>query len=422
MQCKDHILLDYFDHQLFSSSSTHSLHLQFKFDLLAFFDRNLLVAAPALAKNQDALYISILYSMLWETGRMKYVLSPQYNGNFDKYTFERLKKLEKSLPEKQLLQNFEFEGYTAQYWKVFFDGLLKEHLNLEHPFQTRMHDADTLFREYTKYHFIDNNDVMDLIYSEHSIDNVDGIVCNIANKCDDQSNLFQREVVLSDLNNEFNLGIITNNFIEKSLDLKFAEANAKAVNAITTSSFSGLNGKKLLYICNSIPVSRKQSVKDIVQELSPITIIKLSTQTEWQDLVIALNYLYVELLKGADNNPWIALVRARNKIPKWNTSFNIELVAISIAYVLGSLCGALPPVLERIVNSMLTGVPSKLLNKAELSKDNTLNNVLKSVVKMRNKLWELYEYDSQGCYNVTDNFLKEYGMSFNLRSGFKNIN
>ena len=124
------VLLDYLDYQSNRHFSFNSVNNRFKFDILAFWNRQLLVSAPALAKENNTLYLMIMYEELWKANRLKYIISPQYGGDFSKYLQNRLCKLEINIPEEILNENYEYVGYTASHWKLFFQEFQFQ-INLE---------------------------------------------------------------------------------------------------------------------------------------------------------------------------------------------------------------------------------------------------------------------------------------------------
>jgi len=246
------IYLDFLDFKTAASSQVNSDEIlkdtRLRYEILAFYDSKFAVAAPAIAKCPDTAFLLTAYRELWQRGRLLYVLSPKYNGDFNTYVYERKNKLEAALPEERLLAHFEYIGYTSRHWKLFFDNL---DTNTSRYCLNRQQDADRQFRSTVRHQFTKDDRFLRDFYETAfvSVDQVSRVVEDMSN---DSSTLFQREVIIEQIYDYVRLNQLTEAIIKKALDSNFALANAQACSALLPGGIDLINGKRLEYFLTRV--------------------------------------------------------------------------------------------------------------------------------------------------------------------------
>lgn len=324
-------------------------------DILAHPDSVFFVAAPSVAKCKETALLLISCSDLWRNSRIKYILSPNYSGNFNKYIEARLAKLERNFSENELENHFEYKGYTSNHWPIFFNEFLN---NFNHvtPFVSREKDCDNEFRCQVKKDVV--NDVYVSRFPINSNQDVDKIILSIEEMANDRTFLFQRESIVKKISELGELGWASKSEITFVLDQAFSSANASAVNAFPSHHFPGLDGNSLFLLSKKIFLNKNFPLSEFINRLSLDEAEELSRQKPWVDFIsivnqeikklqIILKHTKKEVIQKISKE--ISVANSHNR----NTSFLSIIIALLLSYVF-PLAGRH----ERLVSSACTNLSS----------------------------------------------------------------
>ncbi|MGN7611894.1 hypothetical protein ACQZV8_07385 [Magnetococcales bacterium HHB-1] len=368
----DWIFLDYMD--LLSNRINALRVYQFKaarlaFDLLAFLDtndqRNVLVfSAPAMAKCKDTAQLIHRYIPFFRNGKLKYVLSQKYAGNFQEYIQLRTSKLRNNFTPQELGNNFEFRGYTSNHWLSVYNSLLTT-MPKNQLAKARVADCDYLYRNQVREAFSNNryviNGLMDKLPSAKHVDNIIHNMISIANS----QQLFQRIAIMKKITKKQKLHRTIRLHIQNELDYRFSVANACAAGAVPVNEYPGLNGETLYYISQYIAVPRGQTLQKILIDMTPQQVIRLCEQREWRHWISFLQLLYRDCLTET-NGMLVASRPLLLRKSKLQTISHIdralEISTIFCAAILNKILGATSASISLLLSSLLTNAPSALIS------------------------------------------------------------
>ncbi len=376
----DRIFLDYLDYNTFDTrSSKERFYYNYENlagDILCFPEATLFVAAPAIAKCRDTAMLLTLTNRLWNRSRIKYVLSPNYKGDFGKYVEQRKEKLAKSFAAKDLNKHFEYTGYISDYWPAFFNDYLVEYSGIN-PHESRQSDCDYEFREIVKSRMA-NDDFADTL-NRNGFYHPEGLIQALENIANDKQSLFQREAIVDSLMINGTSHII-GDILHNSMDDAFSYANAAAAGALTPNESNGLNNSRLRYIASSISINGKRTLWDVIRNISLDDAVILSEQIEWKGFLKAINTKISQLSTVTQNDKEM-LKLVCNQLPHARKSFLINIGTVLIAYSLAGVYSIFG-VMERIISSIFTNLPSGFMSFSQSMMGNDIVDATEHMAHM----------------------------------------
>ncbi|MBF0136741.1 MAG: hypothetical protein HQL65_10905 [Magnetococcales bacterium] len=360
------IFIDYLDH--FSSQTritSKEKAIKLSFDILSLavdddYNRVLIFPAPAMAKCQDTAQLIYDYELMFRIGKIKYILSPEYGGDFERYIKSRISKLQNNFSQKELTTHFEFQGYTSAYWQNVHANLIQHTPSIQ-LVKERIMDCDQTYREEVGNAFSNNKYVINgLTNTFQSTRRADNVV-NIMNYITKDSHLFQRLSIIKRIDRELKVCGYARQIILDELDYRFSVANAKASGAVLVNEYPGLTGTVLRYIGKYIHIQHGRTLCEILEDMTPQQIMMLSQQREWMEWIFYLRELFNECLIESN----FMLMSARNfLISKTRLRTireigrSIEIATMFCAAIFNKLLGYVPDSLSFALSSVLTNLPS----------------------------------------------------------------
>ncbi|AGF77044.1 hypothetical protein UWK_00461 [Desulfocapsa sulfexigens DSM 10523] len=393
------IFLDYLDYNIKGGATEKALKSifqtklhQFAWDILAFPEATFLVAAPAIAKCKDTAMLMKACESMWKSSRIKYVLSGEYDGNFNLYVANRLKKLENNFTDIELNSHFEHRGYISNHWSVIFNDFLQKYRQTT-PFISREKDCDKEFREHVK-----NNIVTDTFAKQFPINtnlNIEKSLIDIEDQANNNSELFQRESIVNKfmehLGYNDHIGLIE---INSALDKSFAAANASAALATTPSNTNRLDGNSLSIISKNIYIKNHCTLFELICRLTIDDCNDLSRQKPWELFVDSLN----EELKKLHHADSIEEIAKSLKITR-RYVHQKYILSVIISFFLSSVLPSGDA--GKYASSILTDLPSNIASLFHKTVSKQLVNVC----------IELVEFVDRYYYTKKQNYFQDYNKS-----------
>ncbi|MBU4446892.1 hypothetical protein KJ656_17715 [bacterium] len=394
------IFLDYLDYKTsnsvikesFKESFTNKL-TKFKWDILSFPKATFLVAAPAIAKCKDTALLMKACESMWKNSRIKYVLSDEYNGNFNLYINKRLGKLEKNFTEKELNSHFEYQGYKSNHWSIIFNELLQSHQPTA-PFVSRKKNCDTEFREQVKKDIITDN------FAKHFSINtnldIERSLVDIETLANNNNELFQRENIakkfMQHLGRIDPVGLIE---INSALDNSFATANASAALATISKQKISLDGGCLHIISQGIYVKNNLHLSELITRLTIEECDEISDSKPWKLFILALNNEISNLnIKKKD----AAIILRSGFRPISRHMKQKYILSVIISFLMASILPSNDA--GKIASSILTDLPSSLASSLCKSISRNLVDITLELIEYLNKYYctseQLYFRDYYG--------------------------
>lgn len=282
------VYVDYLDHMLSGKVPIDILQNRLRFDLLVFFNDILCLSVPACVKEEQTTKLLMELTLFWENNRIVLQLDKRHKKNPFLYFANRIRTLEKSMPEERLVNHFEFVAYNDSRTKEFYSTYLKQVVmaNPNRLFVKKKHDTDSLFRKNTisiiEYQY---DNICKAMGANESIV-FTGIVNRILSFALDKGTLFQRSVIENEIKNEFKCKGYEQQVVEFILDKSFAIANAKTNDSYPISMISNqLTGYWLMSL---LSVSYRRLYHRIC-ELSWTDIFSLTNDSDWRMLIEYIN-------------------------------------------------------------------------------------------------------------------------------------
>jgi hypothetical protein len=248
-----------------------------KLDILASPNAIYLVAAPAIAKCPDTAYLLLQFHSLWASHRLRYVLDRKYQGDFKRYTQQRLELLQSTFDEQALANHFEYIGYTGAHADVFFNHFLTTTNKDTPPFFSRVSSADTAFRG-TASVAISNASLLRYL-KENGTNDPEQLARLVESKATSSSELFQRESIVRDIQASLKLNEKAMLISRDQFDKAFSRANAIAVGSTLPADIGGLSGTVLGTISRLIHISSRESLYGVLTTLSASQVVQLINQS-----------------------------------------------------------------------------------------------------------------------------------------------
>ena len=409
------IFLDYLDNSITNKETSKYLYKQkdqkIRFDVLAFTGSKLLLAAPAIAKNQDTAFILSQYGRLISDNTIKFALGSEYKNNFNKWINHRVHTLERGLSYGELSNNIEYMSYKSIHWEIFYNQFIPNTLKDTSPFYLRLKNADRAFRK-NVIKAVTNDDFVDFLFMNFNCDPYKIANC-LKNIAIDDKRLFQRNLLIDELKE--NIGI-NNRLIfifKKVIDNAFFNANAEAINSIRSNCFDGINGNRLMFISKNVWVNKKFNLFENILSMPVDTVIELSKQSEWGNFIGIINRIINEKYNQLASVDSIIKTDIIKYFPSRRFELLNNIATMIIAYTISPIFGI--GGISRILGSIFTNAPSSIMENILKINCNdlalTTNDMTRKVRWLINNYKMSNKKDARSCYYRN-------GLYFSAKSGF----
>lgn len=288
-------MLFYIDYLDYTSSNTDkrsfAAHLlDFRFDLLIFGKDTFCLSTPACIKLKETADILSQLDDYWINRKILLQLDKKHRKNAKNYFYSRTKKLEKSMPEEELLKHFEFQAYSDQRTSKFFDIYLPQKVNIAPSkiFIKKERDTDELFRTNAVNIINKNADRMCSKLSPNVSIQFGAMLNEISLLAADKGILFQRSIIENTIKEKYaptpDLLIATSSILDQAFALANADTSyAKPLSLI----LNQLTGRWLALLLSN-------TYTNLYQEICGLEwndLYSLSQNENWQGLISCVNAL-----------------------------------------------------------------------------------------------------------------------------------
>lgn len=367
------IYLEYMDHSIIPYRNTMEFKRQrLIFDILASPNRELFVVSTAPIKSSESLYLLGVFSESALNHKIKYIVPEYAAGSVEDHVNARLKKLSNSIKsEEMLLEIFEYKKYSQNDWKPFYKGFLPNYTTAD-SYRVRTRSADTIYRGET-IDYVKRKDGLEKsfknLYDSGEINkriNIEEIVSRIDELCM-QPGLFQRDVLLKELQKEFAIPDNLYQELSNAFDEAYRRCNAGASDAWLSTDqrndkgYRELNGNQLQIICQNISFRKKSTVEKGLLSLTISQIVEFSFQTEWKIFLQEINKLYNELYY---NDEAINVIKGIAKRINFKGTTLETKICIAVAFIIDYLSGLyLSDLVSAFFSSLINDFPSTMVQK-----------------------------------------------------------
>lgn len=288
------LYIDYLDHVTSNSPLVSNVEERLRFDLLIYAGHDTLcISVPACVKLGSTTELLMNLDPFWESHKILLQLDKKHKGKADNYFNKRKKVLERSMNEEELIHHFEYVAYQDKRTHIFFDEYLPQIVTDKktEKFIDKTNDTDSLFRKEATTLFEKHNDTIcrNLDFS-HAV-NFWGASSRICDYAADQSILFQRSLVESNIIKEFHPRETEQNIIASLLDRAFSLANAGSSQASPLSLI--LNQLTGPWLADLLKRSYKQ-LYNLIITMTWQEIYNLSQDNAWCLFIQYINaYIYI---------------------------------------------------------------------------------------------------------------------------------
>lgn len=284
--------VDYFDFYL--GGIGHRMFLKnreqrFKFDILCINPSDdIVIFTLSETLLEDSNRILMKYDDFWKNGIFKIALAKKYKS-VHRYIEERLNLLNSVSMEGD---NFEIDIYSSRSSQDFIDEYLGNRLDLKRGNKYVIHrttNADFNNRTLFKNRIYNSNEVFNQMKNTMDYSTYNKLVDDLSNRCEDKTQIFQREYILKDVFIKYPEIKGNRTFLYNLFDQNYNDAMALSVDAVRLSSVNyRINGSILFDFLTYMD----KSFCDKISSLSSHQIFLLINNVSWQKFVEEIDNLY----------------------------------------------------------------------------------------------------------------------------------
>lgn len=375
--------------------------LRLRYELLASPESDFVVAAPAIAKCDETAFLLAQYPELWATGRLVFALDAKHSGSAESYFRSRMSKLESAIDEHDLASHFEYRGYSAEGWRVFFGPYMDSVAGKGRGSSKKVADGDAAFRSSVRRLLLD--DGLEEYLAANGAPSAARLLAAIDSMVDDAGALFQREQVVARLQQEslLPLGKLTD-ILHMQLDVAFADANAESAGCSLASEDSRVDGRLLRRIAPHVFVGR-ESLAAVIERIKPITVLELSRQSEWRIFLSCLEREINLKVSELGVRRRVLLPALRGALPGRRYGVLQSIGAMIVAYLVSPMLGT--GAVSRLLGAVFTDLPSWVMAGLNRFANRELTT---SIIELSRKLPRLATLDQR----VAQQSLAAFGLHF----------
>ncbi len=409
------VFLDFLDH---STADHRALanrladrDRRFRYSILAAPKATFYFATPAVAKCDDTTHLLAQYGELWRHGRIRYVLDAKHLGAPRKYFLSRLSKLESALDDCDLANHFEYSGYKSNGWSVLFEQYLPSVLEGRTVHAEKVLDGDLAFRS-TASKLLGSDTFIETLRDNGSWSG-ESIALRIELMAKDTDQLFQRDHISSVLLEEKLLaGSRELAILHNSLDRAFAISNKETTGLpMSPLTVDAVDAGALRNVARNIKFG-SGTLADALEQMSPLTVIELSYQSEWRIFIKCLAEELAQTGAFIQSQAHRLPPKLRRQLPSSHFSTLQRIGAMIVAYLIA-------PIFEgwsasRALSALFTDAPAWSMAGLNSLLNRELTNHIVSVTQKIPKLATF------GAPRVLQP-LSSFGLIFDTTNGYRHL-
>ena len=215
--------IDYLDYFVSDHRHVSPQEIWLRYDLLLFADSTLCLSVPACVKLEYTAKLLMRLTDFWNAKRIMLTMDKRHRGNPHHYFNSRMKKLETSMPESQLLSHFEFAAYTSPHSSFFYDVYLQQAVQGSKTLIfNRSKDADVCFRDAVAAQIFNDSEKISSRLPISQAISINGALNELLIAAQNKQEFFQRTLLLDRLQKETRIGRVETKIVESMLDRGFA--------------------------------------------------------------------------------------------------------------------------------------------------------------------------------------------------------